>query len=141
MLRISIEPRNIEGYTSYFEPISSICCGKGYTVIFEAYVIWATKIMTISRLRFIRFAYHTEFRESAVGDKCHQMRFLVWCITQAAAITFDLGLNAVFYEGGIENCSFFCCVCKYYKDKMEKSRIYFFVLADSKYYFVWYIAA
>ena len=44
MLRISIDNRNLGGYTYYFKSISIICCGQGYTVSLEAYVGWDNKI-------------------------------------------------------------------------------------------------
>ena len=37
MLIISIEPRHIVGYTSYFESISIIIFVRGYTFVVEAY--------------------------------------------------------------------------------------------------------
>ena len=52
---------------------------------------------------------------------------------------FDLGPNATFDEGGVATRSQFCCVRQYNKDKLDKFRIDFFVLADSKYYFIRHI--
>ena len=95
--------------------------------------------MIISHFRQIRSAYHPEFGESMVGDKCHQLRFLIRCIIRAAERNFGLGQNSGFDEWDIATCSRFWCVRKYNKDKPEKSIIYFFVLTGRKYYFVWKI--
>ena len=94
--------------------------------------------MSLSCFRNIRSAYHTEFGESEVGDKCHQLIFIIQCINRAAARAFDFVPNEDFDEGGIETRSFSCCVQQYNKYKPGKIRIGFFVLADSKYYFVQY---
>ena len=61
--------------------------------------------MILSRFRYIRSAYNPWFGNSAVGDKCHQLIFMFRCINQAAARNFDLGPNADFDEGDIENRS------------------------------------
>ena len=77
MLQIYIDSRNLGGYTSYFESLSISFCGQVYTVSIEAYGRWAGEIISISRLIHIYSIYHPEFGDSAVGDKCHQMRFLI----------------------------------------------------------------
>ena len=92
--------------------------------------------MSIYCFRQARSAYNTEFGESAVGDKCHQMRFISGVPTKIPQELFYLGPNSSFYEGGISTHSRFWCVQKYNKDKMEKLTIDFFVLANRKYYFV-----
>ena len=73
MIQISIKPWNLVGYTSYFESVSRIFLVKGYTVILEAYGVWASKIMNIYCFKQNRSAYHHEFGDSTVGDKCHQL--------------------------------------------------------------------
>ena len=57
--------------------------------------------MVISHFINIHSAHHPEFGYSVVGDKCHQLRFMIRCINQATARTFDLVPNAAFYEGGV----------------------------------------
>ena len=135
MFRISIEPQHIGGYASYFEWVSRVRCGQVYTITIKAYRGCASKCISISNFRNIRSVYHLEFGESSVGDKCHQLRFMIWCINWSAAITFYLVPNEYFDERGIVTCSCFSCVRKYTKDKPEKSRTDFFLLAESKYYF------
>ena len=139
MLRMSIEPRHLGGYEAYFHPSTSIQAGKNYSVQLSGYVGWAATVMSLGRFRQIRSAFHPEAGISSVGDKCHQLRFLIRSINSAAARTFDLGPRAAFDEGGIATRSRFCCVRQYNKDKPAKFRIDFFVLADSEYYFVRHI--
>ena len=110
MLQISIDPHHLGGYTSYFESISRINCGQGYTFTFEAYRGWDSKLMSLSNFRKICSEYNPEFGESKVGDKCRQLIFMVWCINQAPARTFDIGLNEAFDEGVISTCSCFSSV-------------------------------
>ena len=52
---------------------------------------------------------------------------------------FYLGPIAAFNEGGIEAHSRLFCVRQYNKDKPEKLRIDFFVIADSTHYFISHI--
>ena len=52
--------------------------------------------MSLSHFRHIRSAYNSEFGESSVGDKCHQLIFLIRCINQTAAGNFYICLNAGF---------------------------------------------
>ena len=133
MLCISIKPRHLGVNTSLFESISRISCVKGYTVSIEAYGGWSSTIMSLPCFRQIRSAYYPEFGESAVGYKCYQLRFVIWCINRASARNFDLGPNAEFDEGGISTRSCFYGVRKYNKYKLYKLIIDFFVLAEIKY--------
>ena len=96
MLRISIEPRHLVGYTSCFESISKIICVQGYTVSIEVYGVWSSKTIILSCFRQIRSEYHPEFGESVVGDKYHQMIFLIRCINRSSVRTFDVGPNSAF---------------------------------------------
>ena len=99
----------------------------------RSFLRWTSKNIIISCFRQIYSPYYSEFGESAVCYKCHQLRFLIRCINRAAARTFYLGPNADFYEGGISTQSRFWCVWKYNKYKPYKFRIDLFVLAGSKY--------
>ena len=107
MLQIYIETRNIGGYTSYFESIFNICCDQVFTVVIETYGKWDSKIMSLSSIRQIRSIYYPEFVEYSVSDNFHQLRFLIRCINRAAARSFDLGINAAFDGGVIDNRSCF----------------------------------
>ena len=57
--------------------------------------------MSLSHFRQTRSAYHPGFGEYSVGDKSPQLRFLIWCINQSAAKTFDFGPNLDFDEAVI----------------------------------------
>ena len=88
--------------------------------------------MSLYCFRHIRYAYNTEFGESEVGDKCHQLIFLIRCINQDPARTFYLFPNSDFDEGVISARSRLCCVQKYNKDKIDKLIIDIFVMANRK---------
>ena len=139
MLRMSIEPRHIGGYEVYFKPTSYVIFICGYNVKLVRYRGWAKRIMTLASFRHIRAAFHPESGESASGDKCHQVRYLISGLNVAASKTFDLGPTYAFYDGVIATRSRFFCVIQYNKDKQDKYRIDFFVLADSAHFFVRHI--
>ena len=82
----------------------------------DTYVGWDIKIMSISHFRHIYSAYHRYFGDSAVGDKFHQLRFILRCINQSAARAFYFGPNVDFDEG-ISTHSHLFCVRKFNKDK------------------------
>ena len=136
MIRIYIEPRHIGWCTSYFGSIPRIVFYQGFTVSIDTYGGWSGKSTSLFRFRQILTAYHAELWEYKFGDKCHQLIFLIRCINWASERTFYLGPNAAFYEGCIATRIRFCRVRKYNKYKPEKFRIDFFVLSESKYYFV-----
>ena len=96
MLKISIDPRHHGGYNSYFESISINHCSQGYTVSLEAYGGRDSKITSFSHFRQIRSTYHPEFGEYAVGDKFHQLIFLIRCINRSATRNFDFGSKCRF---------------------------------------------
>ena len=70
-------------------------------VSLEVYEGWASKIVSISHFIHIHSEYNTDFGESAVGDKCQQLIFLIRCINQTDAGNVYLGTSAAFNEGGI----------------------------------------
>eukprot|EP00957_Ditylum_brightwellii_P203431 15334588-Ditylum_brightwellii.AAC.2 len=57
----------------------------------------------------------------------------------AAKKSFHFGPKLAFDEGGVATQSCFCCVRQYNNDESNKFCIDFFVLADSKDYFVAHI--
>ena len=107
MIWISIKPCYLGGYTSYFESISIIRCGQGYMASINNHGGWDSKVISIYCFIQTIFAYHPEFGESAVGDKCSQLEFLIHCINQASTRTSDLVPNKDFDEGGIATRSCF----------------------------------
>ena len=72
--------------------------------------------MNLARFRQIISAFHLEDGKPAVGNKCHQLRYLIRSVNDSASKTFDLGPTSDFYEGGIATHIRFCCVRKYNKD-------------------------
>ena len=139
ILQVSIEPRNLGGYSSYLESISRIRCGQGYTYSLDAYGGWASKIMSLYSFRKIRSEYHNEFGEYEVGDKCHKMTFLIHCINQATARNFD-SVQMQLLTKGEQQLAFTSDVSvNTIQIKQEKRRIDFFVFSNRKYYFVWNI--
>ena len=101
MLRISLEPRKMGGYESYFIEDHSIILSNGYTVILTGYIPWAKDIMTLLRLKQIRRTFCPESESINRGDKCYQLRLLVRKFNLLARKIFILGPTASFDEGDI----------------------------------------
>eukprot|EP00957_Ditylum_brightwellii_P132518 10106073-Ditylum_brightwellii.AAC.1 len=72
--------------------------------------------MSLGSFRQIRSAFHPETGLSAIGDKCHQLRFLAWKINMAAKKTYYIGPKLAFDEGGVATQSSFFCVRQHNKD-------------------------
>ena len=116
---------------------SRIFYGRGYTVSLEACGVWASKIMSIYCFRQMCSAYHPEFEESEVGDKCRHLRFLIRCIDRDAARNFDLGPKRRFLRRGYSELVVTSDVSvNTIKMSWKYFRIYLFVLDNSEYYFV-----
>ena len=60
MLQISLEPRKMGGYPSYFTDQSSLGIGTNYSVHLRGYKPWAKDVMTLVRFKQIRSAFHPE---------------------------------------------------------------------------------
>ena len=76
LLRISMEPRKMGGYASYF--VSNPCVSVGgYSVQLKGYSPWAKDIMSLVRFKQIRSAFHPQAEKSICGDNCHQLRFFI----------------------------------------------------------------
>eukprot|EP00957_Ditylum_brightwellii_P105220 8020583-Ditylum_brightwellii.AAC.1 len=138
-LHMSIEPYHLGGYKVYFNTTTKINIALGYIQEFKTYDWWENDIMTLVCFRQIRSTFHPETELSAKGDKCHQLRYLIWKINMAAKRTFHIGPKLEFDEGGVATQSCFYCIKQYNKDKPNKFCINFFALADSKHYFVAHI--
>ena len=139
MLRISLEPRKMGGYCSYFTENPVITIGDGYSIQLRGYEPWAKDIMTLVRFKQIRSAFHPEADKSLCNDKCHQLRYLIRLFNKRAKEVFSLGANVSFDEGGIAMRSRYCPVRMYNKDKPDKFRVDFFLLADSIEYFIYHL--
>eukprot|EP00957_Ditylum_brightwellii_P072767 5530569-Ditylum_brightwellii.AAC.1 len=75
--------------------------------------------MTLGCFRQIRSAFHPETGSSAIGDKCHQLKYLIRMINMAAKRTFYIGPKLAFDEEGVATQSCFCCVQQCNKDKLD----------------------
>ena len=140
LLRISMEPRKMGGYESYFQDPPQIHLGVGYNVRLTGFEPWARNVMPLVRFKQIRSAFHPEAGKSELtGDKCHQLRYFIRAFNERARHVFHLGPKASFDEGGIPMRSRYCPVRMYNKDKPDKFRVDFFILADSKYYFIFHL--
>ena len=138
LLRISMEPRKMGGYASYF--VSNPCVSVGgYSVQLKGYTPWAKDIMSLIRFKQIRSAFHPEAEKSICGDKCHQLRFFIRKFNEMARNVFSLGPHASFDEGGVAMRSRYCPVRQYNKDKPDKYRVDFFILADATHYFIYHL--
>ena len=74
LLRISLEPRKMGGYTSYFQESHSITLASGYTCNLQGYQSWAKNIMNLVRFKQIRSAFRLESHRYDINDKCYQLR-------------------------------------------------------------------
>ena len=74
-----------------------------------------------------------------VNDKAYQLRDLCTRISKAARSTFKPGRYLSFDEGGIASRSRRNPIRQYNKDKPAKYRVDFFILSDSKYFFVYHL--
>lgn len=118
--------------------------------------------MTMNRFKQIRGAYHPEDRElgNSTDDKCYQLRYTINELNAASAanfipegnLSFDEGmssravkfvlywlsltLSSSYVAGGIRCRSRFCPVRMYNKDKPDKFRVDFFILAGSDSYII-----
>ena len=139
MLRISLEPRKMGGYASYFQDSPVVAMGGMYSVELRGYQPWARDVMPLIRFKQIRSAFHPESGTSYCGDKCHQLRFFIRMFNDKAKHVFNLGPNVSFDEGGVAMRSRYCPVRQYNKDKPEKFRVDFFIMADAKHYFIYHL--
>ena len=139
MLRISLEPRKMGGYCTYFADNTTLHLDSNYSVQLRGYNAWAKEIMPLIRFKQIRSAFHPETGESECGDKCHQLRYFIRMYNYMAKEVFHLGPNVSFDEGGVAMRSRYCPVRQYNKDKPEKFRVDFFIMADAAYHFIYHL--
>ena len=96
MLHMSIEPCHLGGYEDYFKPTSYARVGHGYNVKLVGYGGWAGRIITLACFFQIRPAFHPEAGNSAVGNRCHQLSYLIRSVNNAASNNFDPGPTVAF---------------------------------------------
>jgi Transposase IS4 len=137
LLRISMEERDGGGYSAYFSPNDRVLV-SGCTETDKQKTIpctrgWAQDYMSLKRFKQIRGTFHPMNRRASYGgDKCYQLRNALNCLNKAAMQTFQPSGNLAFDEGGVSCRSRLCPVRQYNKDKPDKYRVDFFILADSK---------
>eukprot|EP00957_Ditylum_brightwellii_P103090 7856037-Ditylum_brightwellii.AAC.1 len=69
LLRISMEPRRMGGYVSYFQDDTILNLGQGYHVVLHGYTSWSTKVMALDHFCQICSASCPEFGDSTeTGD-------------------------------------------------------------------------
>ena len=127
------------GYETYFSENITITLASGYSSTLRGYHAWAKDIMSLVRFKQIRSAFRPEYHRYDINDKCYQLRWFIQHFNYMAKKVFFLGPNASFDEGGIAMRSRFCPVRQYNKDKPAKYRVDFFILADSRDYFIYHL--
>jgi hypothetical protein len=97
--------------------------------------------MSLNRFKQIRGAFHPEDKVQGNGgeDKCYQIRASMNELNAASLANFVLEANCAFDEGGIACRSRYCPVRQYNKDKPDKFRVDFFILAGSSTYLIHHI--
>eukprot|EP00957_Ditylum_brightwellii_P057033 4322295-Ditylum_brightwellii.AAC.2 len=116
LLQMNTEPHKMGSYNLYFNNSPHLILGKKYS---------------------IRCTINSEgILVSNNGNRCHQLRHFICTFNRKARKLFHLGPNASFDEGGVSMCSRFCPVRQYNKDKPDKFRVEFFILADAERYFI-----
>eukprot|EP00957_Ditylum_brightwellii_P184761 14072697-Ditylum_brightwellii.AAC.1 len=74
LLRISMEPRRMDGFVSYFQDDPILNLGNGYHVGLHGYGSWAKEVMLLDCFCQILSAFHPECSDSReTGDKRHQL--------------------------------------------------------------------
>jgi Transposase IS4 len=135
-LRISLSPTDWGGYEAYFSSNNRQVLGKKMTGTDG----FARHFMTLPRYKQIRAAFHPEDRTAGLGgDKCYQLRHVINTMNQAAANTKYMGSDLTFDEGGIGSRHRQNPVRQYNKDKPQKFRVNFFLMACSQSYFIHHI--
>ena len=137
LLKMSLQPIDGGGYPAYFRTTNKeLCTGYGSRakkLVIDNTTGFASKIMTLRRFKQMRSAFHPEHVAAAnSGDKCYQLRAALNQLNSSSLATFDPGKDLTFDEGGVACRSRLCPVRQHNKDKPDKCRVDFFILADSK---------
>ena len=149
LLRISLTPIHGGGYTAYFRDTNisiQLSNASSSTIQLPETRGFVSTIprklrMSLNRFKQIRGTFHPEDKLLGNGgeDKCYQLRYTMNELNAAAAATMVPEANCSFDEGGIACQSRYCPVRQYNKDKPDKCRADFFVLNDSKHYFIYHM--
>ena len=100
MLKISIQDLSLGGYDAYWDKDLRVKSGRNYNVKLHGIQPWARDIMTKHRFKQIRAAFRPENDRSTIGDKCHQLRYIINRFNLAIRKTFIPGYALSFDEGG-----------------------------------------
>ena len=80
MLQISIDPRKMGRYLSYFVDYTMIHLGHGYSVQLRGYYAWEKDVMTLIRFKYKCSAFHPEAGTSFCREKLHQLRYFIFTL-------------------------------------------------------------
>ena len=125
ILKISIQDLNLGGYDAYWSRDFQVNAGRNYRVKLCGIKPWARDVMQKHRFKQIRAALRPEMGRTEIGDKCHQLRWVINKFNTHARMTFIPGWALSFDEGGNSCRSRFCAVRQYNKDKPNKYRVDF----------------
>jgi len=139
ILRISITPQDGGGYPAYFaDHNTSVRYSTSSSETLPASMGFVAAMpsefrMSLNRFKQIRGAFHPEDKLSANGvqDKCYQLRAAMNELNACSLANFVPEANLAFDEGGVACRSRYCPVRQYNKDKPDKFRVDFFMLAGS----------
>eukprot|EP00797_Seminavis_robusta_P022319 Sro354_g124780.2 (640) ;mRNA; r:32565-34484 len=138
LLKISMSPTDGGGYRAYFRKECETInyCNRIDPMPIKNSAGWAHEYMSLTRFKQIRAAFHPEDKDMAAGtsDKCYQLRRAINSTNSASKSVFEAGSHCAFDEGGVACRSRFCPVRQYNKDKPNKFRVDFFILACSSTY-------
>ena len=125
MVWISIEPRNIGGWPSYFADDPVIHLGCLYSVQIRGYDAWSKYFTTLIRFKHIRSDFHPEAGTYLCGEKYHRLCYFIRISNYKSKIIFVLGEHGGFDEGGISMSIRYCPVQMDNKYKTDKYRVGF----------------
>lgn len=95
------------------------------------YKCWASSVMPSYQFQQLQAAFHPEYGQSEIGDKCHYLRHALQCLNAAARRSFALCSQASFDEGGVANHFRYNPCLQYNQSKPDKYRIDFFILPNA----------
>ena len=133
---MSLRPIDDGGYGAYFQSTNKVySIGSAQPLVeIQDSCGWAGKYMKLARFRQIRGAFHAEDKSTSRGcDKCHQLRKMTTAISYASRRCFRVTTDLAFDEGG-GDWVLLPIPMQYNKDKSQKFRVDFFILASSSTY-------
>ena len=141
LLKISLDGRRRGGYKQYWvESKRTVTLGRGLSRPVQGHTTWAKDIMDFKRFKQILSGLRTVGeRAQNVEDKAYQLRHACQAISTGASRTFRIGRYMSFDEGGVASRSRYNPIRQYNKDKPQKFRVDFFVLAAADNYFVYHM--